>query len=103
MYNFVYFKKLGPHRYPSPENALFVCLANIEGGKIQDFRLAFAGAKAFRHKDREMFIAGRKTSSPAKEVQTLVDDYAEAFGADSWYDSRIFVSLLEECFGRLFS
>ncbi len=102
-YNFSFYKKLGPASIPGPETAVFVCMANIERGKIEDFRLAFAGTKAFRLKDREMSIAGRKTSATAKEIAAIVESYALAFSSTEWFDRRLFLSLLEEAFGRLFS
>lgn len=102
-YNFIFFRKLGPAGIPGPETASFVCLANIDRGKIEDFRLAFAGMKAFRLKDREMSIAGKKTVAAAKEIRAITDCYVEAFAVTDWFDHRLFLSLLEEAFGRLFS
>ena len=78
-------------------------MANIERGKIEDFRLAFAGVQAFRLKDREMAIAGKKTSLASKEIQAIIDDYMNAFERQDWFDRRLFLSLLEEAFERLFS
>ncbi|HWR10855.1 MAG TPA: FAD binding domain-containing protein [Rectinemataceae bacterium] len=102
-YNFIFFRKLGPVLFPGPDTASFVCMANIDRGKIEDFRMVFAGAKAFRLKDREMSIAGKKTTSAAKEVQAIIDDYMDAFKNQGWFDHRLFLSLLEEAFERLFA
>jgi len=102
-YNFIFHRKLGLGQFPGRETASFVCIANIERGKIEDFRLAFAGVQAFRLKDREMSIAGKKTSSASKEVQAIINDYMSAFESQDWFDRRLFLSLLEEAFERLFS
>jgi xanthine dehydrogenase FAD-binding subunit len=101
-YNFIFFRKLGSPLFPSAETASFVCMANVERGKIEDFRLAFAGVKAFRLKDREMSIAGQKTTTAAREIRAIVDGYAASFASSDWFDQRLFRSLLEETFGRLF-
>lgn len=102
-YNFIVYRKLGSALFPGPETASFVCLANVDRGKIADFRLAFSGQKAFRLKDREMSIAGKKTASSHREVQAIIDDYMAAFSAQKWHDSRLFLSLLEEALERLFA
>jgi CO/xanthine dehydrogenase FAD-binding subunit len=102
-YNFVFFRKLGRAHFPDADTALFVCMATVDRGKIEDFRLAFSGIKAFRLKDREMSIAGKKTSASAKEVRSATEDYIDAFAAQNWFDSRLFIALIEEAFGRLFS
>lgn len=102
-YNFIVYRKLGSTLYPGPGTATFVCLANVEHGKIADFRLAFSGTKAFRLKDREMAISGRKTSSSSREIKNLIDEYGRSFSSQEWFDSRLFISLLEEAFERLFA
>jgi xanthine dehydrogenase FAD-binding subunit len=101
-YNFVFCRKLGSSVFPGPETAYFVCMANLGHGKIDDFRLAFAGEKAFRLKENEMAIAGKKTTSGQREVRSLIESYLDAFPAEGFYDRRIFLALLEEAFGRLF-
>ena len=102
-YNFIFYRKLGSTLFPGPKTALFVCMANVERGKIEDFRLAFSGLKAFRLKDREMAIGGKKISAGPKEIKAIVDDYTESFAAQGWFDQRLFLSLLEEAFERLFA
>ena len=102
-YNFIFYKKLGSALYPGPQTASFVCIANIDRGKIADFRLAFSGIKAFRLKDREMAITGKKTTSNPREIQAVIDDYMESFSSQDWFDSHLFLSLLEEAFERLFA
>jgi len=101
-YNFLFYRKLGASFFPGPDTAYFVCMANLGHGKIDDFRLAFAGEKAYRLKEKEMVIAGKKTSSGQREVQSLIESYLEAFPAEGFFDRRIFLALLEEAFGRLF-
>lgn len=101
-YNFVFFKKLGAWGYPGPETALFICLANIQRERIEDFRLIFAGLRAFRQKDTEMLIVGKKTGIPAREARALVQSYIEAFQGQTWFDQRVFSALVEENFRRLF-
>ncbi|MDP2790668.1 MAG: FAD binding domain-containing protein [Rectinemataceae bacterium] len=102
-YNFIFYRKLNHSLFPDQDTATFVCMANIESDKIEDFRLAFAGTRAFRLKDREMVIAGKKKSSAPKEVRAVMDDYRKEFASQDWFDSRLFHSLLEEAFGRLFT
>jgi CO/xanthine dehydrogenase FAD-binding subunit len=101
-YNFIFFRKLSHSLFPDSDTATFVCLANIESDKIEDFKLAFAGDRAFRLKDREMAIAGKKTGSAPKEVRAVMEDYMDGFSSQDWFDPRLFRSLLEEAFGRLF-
>lgn len=101
-YDFVFYRKLGNSLFPSKDSAVFICLANLNRGKVEDFRLAFSGEKAFRLKDKEMSISGKKTSSPRKELKIIIDEYRKAFEAQAWFDSRPFYALLEEVFGRLF-
>jgi len=101
-YNFIFFRKLNRSLFPDADTATFVCMANIQSDKIEDFRLAFAGIRAFRMKDREMAVAGKKTTSAPKEVRAVMEDYMEGFSSQGWFDSRLFHSLLEEAFWRLF-
>ena len=101
-YNFIFFRKFNHSLFPDADTATFVCMANVESNKIEDFRLAFAGTRAFRLKDREMAIAGKKTSSSPKEVRAVMEDYRKEFASLDWFDPRLFNSLLEETFGRLF-
>ncbi|TXT46799.1 MAG: molybdopterin dehydrogenase FAD-binding protein [Spirochaetes bacterium] len=102
-YNFVFYKKIGPLGLPGDSSALFVCLASIKHGKVDAFRLIFSGAKAFRIKDLEMMLLGRKLDTPIKEVQGILQIYRQAFARHAWYDGRVFNNTLEECFGRMFS
>lgn len=100
---FIFFRKLGRHGFPADPTANFVCMATRERGKIEEFRLAFAGRKAFRNKDLEMSLTGRKTGMAEKEVRTLVAAWTESFSTDEWFDRRYFRALLEEAFERLFT
>jgi xanthine dehydrogenase FAD-binding subunit len=102
-YNFIFYKKIGPLGLPSSSNALFVCLASIKHGKVDAFKLIFSGAKAFRLKDLEMMLLGRRLDTPVKEVQGILQTYRHAFDRQDWFEGRIFSNILEECFGRLFS
>jgi CO/xanthine dehydrogenase FAD-binding subunit len=101
-YDFVYYRKLGASLYPSSDSAMFVCMANISRDKVEDFRLVFSGEKAFRLKDKEMSISGRKTSTPRREIRGFVADYRKAFEEMELFDSRPFTALLEDVFARLF-
>lgn len=101
-YNFLFYRKLGAVVFPGHDTAYFVCMANLGHGKIDDFRLAFAGEKAFRLKEKEMAIAGKKIASGHREIQSLIESYHDAFSLQDFYDRRIFLALLEEAFGRLF-
>ncbi len=102
-YNFIFFKKLNRSLFPDEDTATFVCMANVESDKIEDFRLAFAGTRAFRLKDREMAVAGKKKSSAPKELRVIMDDYMKEFAFRGWFDPLLFRALLEETFGRLFT
>ncbi|MDX9827546.1 MAG: FAD binding domain-containing protein [Spirochaetia bacterium] len=101
-YDFIYYRKLGNSLYPSSDSAMFVCMANISRDKVEDFRLVFSGDKAFRLKDKEMSISGKKTSTPRREIRGFVAEYKKAFEDMELYDSRPFTALLEDVFGRLF-
>ena len=102
-YNFIFYKRIGPLGLPGDSNAVFVCLASIKHGKVDAFKLVFSGAKAFRIKDLEMMILGRKVDTPIKDVKGILQTYWQAFERNTWFDERVFGNLLEECFGRLFS
>ncbi|MCX7026865.1 MAG: FAD binding domain-containing protein [Spirochaetes bacterium] len=102
-YNFVFLRKLGSSSLPSPDRACFVCLANLSGDKIVDFRLALSGVKAFRLKDLEMTVSGRRRNTGKKEMGAFVAEYEQAFGSPDWFDSRVFSALVEESFERLYS
>ncbi|MDD3980779.1 MAG: FAD binding domain-containing protein [Spirochaetia bacterium] len=101
-YDFVYYRKLGNSLYPTSDSAMFVCMANIARDKVEDFRLVFSGEKAFRLKDKEMSVSGRKISTPKREVRALVTEYKNAFEAMEIFDSRPFTALLEDVFARIF-
>ncbi len=77
-------------------------MANLRHDAIDDFRLVFAGEKAFRLKETEMAIAGKKTASGQKEIRSLIESYIEPFSRLGIFDRRVFLALLEEAFGRLF-
>ncbi len=99
-YDFVFFRKFGSS--PRPESgSCFVCLARTSGQKIEDFRLAISGAKAFRLQDYEQNIVGRRRNSGQKEAQVLAQPYIDGFQSEDWFDRSVFSSLIEECFGRL--
>lgn len=102
-YNFVFHRKLGAMQFPGPDTGCFVCMADVERGKIEAFKLVFAGEKAFRLKDKEMAIIGKKTALGQKEIQSIIDDYVAAFAEKNFQDKRLFLSLIEEAFGRLFA
>ncbi len=101
-YDFVYYRKLGNSLYPTADSAMFVCMANIVRDKVEDFRLVFSGEKAFRLKDKEMSVSGRKTNTPKREIRGLVAEYKKSFEEMELFDSRPFAALLEDVFGRLF-
>lgn len=101
-YDFIYYRKLGNSLYPSSDSAMFVCMANIARDKVEDFRLVFSGDKAFRLKDKEMSISGKKTSTPRREIRGFVAEYKKAFEEMGLFDPRPFTALLEDVFGRLF-
>ena len=102
-YNFIFVRSLGGNALPGPRTATFACMANLGRDKIEDFRLIFAGTKAFRLKEHEMAVDGRRRGMKGKEMQSLVDYYADAFSAQSWYDQRLFAALAQEAFERLCS
>jgi hypothetical protein len=77
-------------------------MANIARDKVEDFRLVFSGDKAFRLKDKEMSISGKKTSTPRREIRGFVAEYKKAFEEMGLFDPRPFTALLEDVFGRLF-
>jgi CO/xanthine dehydrogenase FAD-binding subunit len=101
-YDFVYYRKLGNSLYPSADTAMFVCMANIVRDKVEDFRLVFSGEKAFRLKDKEMSISGKKTTTPKREIRGFIAEYKKAFETMELFDSRPFTALLEDVFARLF-
>jgi len=101
-YNFLFYRKLGASVFPGSDTAYFVCMANLRHDAIDDFRLVFAGEKAFRLKETEMAIAGKKTASGQKEIRSLIESYIEPFSRLGIFDRRVFLALLEEAFGRLF-
>ena len=102
-YNFIFLKKYGSYPMPFPGRGCFVCLANLSGDKIEDFRLAISGARAFRLKDLEMTVSGRRRSGGKKEMAGFVSQYREAFGNPDWFDGRVFSALVEESFERIYS
>jgi xanthine dehydrogenase FAD-binding subunit len=102
-YNFIFLRKFGSSPLPSPGRACFVCLANLSGDKIEDFRLAISGSQAFRLKDLEMTINGRRRNGGKKEMENFVAGYEQAFGNPDWFDGRVFSALVEECFEGLYS
>ena len=102
-YNFIFLRKFGSSPLASPARACFVCLANLSGDKIEDFRLAISGMKAFRLRDLEMTVSGRRRSGSKKEMGSFVADYEDAFGSPTWFDGRVFSALVEESFERLYS
>ncbi|HEY9055397.1 MAG TPA: FAD binding domain-containing protein [Rectinemataceae bacterium] len=99
--DFCFFRKFGSSPRPG-SGACFVCLARTSGQKVEDFRLAISGAKAFRLPDYEQNIIGRRRRSGQKEAQALALPYIEGFSGENWFDRTVFASLVEECFGRLF-
>ncbi|MCE1196369.1 FAD binding domain-containing protein [bacterium] len=102
-YNFIFVRSLGGNALPGPHTATFACMANLGRDKIEDFRLIFAGTKAFRLKEHEMAVDGRRRGMKGREMQSLVDYYTDAFSSQSWYDQRLFASLAQEAFERLCS
>jgi CO/xanthine dehydrogenase FAD-binding subunit len=102
-FEFLFWRKLGRPGFPMDSTANFVCMATRERGKIEEFRLAFAGRKAFRNRDLELSLSGRKAGMPEKELRGLVAAWAESFSAVDWFDRRYFIALLEEAFERLFT
>jgi CO/xanthine dehydrogenase FAD-binding subunit len=101
-YNFAFVRKLGAPGYPTAENALFVCLANVSRSKVDDFRLAFAGSRAFRSRELELTVSGRKSALSPREIQTLADAFKESYGHREFFEPRFFASLLEEALEGLF-
>jgi CO/xanthine dehydrogenase FAD-binding subunit len=99
-HNFIFYKKLGYPGYPGVLNAVFICLASISHQKIDSFKLAFSGQKAFRLKDLENSFTGRRIPTK-KEVAPLIATYIEAFDKEKWFDTRIFGNVLDECFDRI--
>jgi CO/xanthine dehydrogenase FAD-binding subunit len=102
-YNFIFLRKFGSSPLSFPGRGCFVCLANLQGDKIEDFRLAVSGSRAFRLKDLEMTVSGRRRSGGKREMAGFISDYEEAFGLPDWFDGRIFSTLVEESFERLYS
>ncbi len=101
-YNFSFIRKLGAPGYPTEETALFVCIANASRSKIEEFRLAFAGKRAFRNRDLELSVSGRKSSLSPKEILALSDAFKESYSKREFIDPRLFASLLEEALEGLF-
>ncbi len=101
-YNFAFIRKLGDPGYPTEETALFTCTANVSRSKVEEFRLAFAGIRAFRNRDLELTVSGRKTTLSPKEILTLSDSFKESYSKRAFIDPRLFASLLEEALGGLF-
>ncbi len=102
-YNFTFFKKIGPRGIPGPENAYFVCLGLIRHGKVDMFKLIFSGAKAFRVKDLEMLLLGRRIEGPIREIQGIAQSYKQSLEKQDWFDGRVFGGILDECLSRLFT
>jgi CO/xanthine dehydrogenase FAD-binding subunit len=102
-YNFIFVRSMGGNALPGPDTATFACMANLGRDKIEDFRLVFAGTKAFRLKEHEMAIDGKRRRLKGKELQALVDYYTEAFSSQNWFDQALFASLTQEAFERLCS
>lgn len=101
-FDFTFVRKLGAPGYPTDDSALFVCLANASRAKVEDFRLAFAGKKAFRNRELELTISGRNTSLPAKEIQVMTEAFKDSYRRSEFIDTRLFDSLLEEALEGLF-
>ncbi|MCE5255944.1 MAG: FAD binding domain-containing protein [Spirochaetaceae bacterium] len=99
--NFSFFKKLGNSRFPSPESAYFVCMAEISHDKIESFRLIFAGERAFRLKDHEATLIGRRVPLSQKDIQPIVDYYSAEFVEKTGNDNYQFNALTEESLGRI--
>jgi len=102
-YNFIFVRSMGGNALPGPDTATFACMANLGRDKIEDFRLVFSGTKAFRLKEHEMSIDGKRHGLKGRELQSMVDFYTEAFASQDWYDQRLFASLAQEAFERLCS
>jgi xanthine dehydrogenase FAD-binding subunit len=100
-HNFIYFKKFGAPGYPGITNAVFICLASISHQKIDSFKLAFSGQKAFRLKDMEMSFTGRRIPTK-KEAAVFIASYKDAFEKEDWFSTQIFCNVLDECFDRMF-
>lgn len=99
-YNFVFVRRFGATPL-SADRACFVCLANVSGEKVEDFRLALAGQKAFRLKDLELQVSGKRLGRGMKDLEGFVADYVEAFGDPEWFSADVFAALVEESFERL--
>lgn len=101
-FNFTFARKLGAPGYPTEETALFVCLANATRSKVEEFRLAFSGVRAFRNRDLELTVSGRKSSMSSREIQVLAEAFRESYSQREFIDPRLFASLLEEALEGLF-
>jgi len=100
-HNFVFQKKIGNSRFPSPETASFVCIADIDQNKIGTFKLIFAGEKALRNKDIENSLIGRRIPLTQKESQQVIEAYSEAFEKLTGHKSFQLDALVEESLSRL--
>lgn len=101
--NFVFQKKLGSSRFPGPDSAYFVSMAEISHDKIDAFKLIFAGRRALRVKDIETSLIGRRVPLSQREIQQFVEQYAAALVKTTGQSNYQFSALVEESLGRMVS
>lgn len=101
-FNFIYYKQFGKCFRPGGDMATLACMANAERNRINSFRLVYAGEKAYRRKDLEITVEGRRLPMSARELADKADDYKAGFAGLGAGDVRIFSGLLDDIFERLF-
>lgn len=100
--NFIYYRQLGKCFRPGGDMASLVCMADIERNRLNSFRLVYAGEKAYRRKDLEITLEGRRLPVSPREIGEKAADYKEGFAGLGAGDARIFSGLLDDIFERLF-
>ena len=100
-FEFVFARKIGYGTHPSSDTAMFVCAANLERNRIDNFKLVFSGEKAFRSKDTELSLTGRHFPLSEREGQALYEEYMAKFDSLDFFDRRVFSSMLEETISRI--
>ncbi len=90
--------KVGNTGYPSADTAVFAFCARITKGVVDDFHLVTAGERAFRNREIESDITGRRVPFDAAQRYLLAEEYERSGAAFLGGGIPSFAALVQTAF-----